>query len=64
MYNWSVVYQYHDVRGGSGGGYIPTKADSIVEAVRNVDGMLSDWMENYGWDDYQITNVNVIHEMH
>lgn len=63
-YMFMVTYQLHDKDENYGVSNEYVRAESIGQAIRMIDEWLDDLMEKEKWSDYNITNVNVMPELH
>ena len=61
---WNVVYQYHDKNEVYSVKTVLVGAESIGQALSNVDSVLSEIMERESWSDYHIVGINIITELH
>lgn len=59
-----VMYQYHSRQENYFISMEYVCTDSIGEALRKVDDILSEKMDRNGWSDYHITNINIVPELH
>ena len=61
---WSVAYQHHDCNDAMYTDTTIVVAQTINDAIDEIDNSLSRHMDIFGWHDYHITSVNIVPELH
>lgn len=64
MYDWIITYQMHTKDECFGVSDYFTHADSIGEALEEVDEWLSQMFEEQDWSDYHLTSICIVPELH
>lgn len=63
MKRWSVTYVYHDKDGDFFCHSIVRVADTIVDAIKQVDSWVDSRCKTCNWNDYTITGAYYVPEL-